>query len=127
MLYHIVADTICQLPITNDQEKPYVMPSCEELADSFAQDTEDNWSFPISITLIKSFQQQDKALVKKAESIDPTYTISPFCGGAVICHNHKVVIPQQLRRNHVVKWYHEMLCHPRKKKNLYTNTLHGQA
>ena len=53
------------------------MPSREELADSFAQDTEDNWSFPISITLIKSFQQRDNALVKKAESIDQAYYL-PF-------------------------------------------------
>jgi hypothetical protein len=65
------------------------MPSYEELADSFAQDTEDNWSFPISISLIKTFQQKDKSLVKKAEYIDPTYTISPYRGGAVICHNNK--------------------------------------
>jgi hypothetical protein len=48
------------------------------LADSFAQYTEDNWSFPISITLIKYFQQQDKSLVAKAEATDPTYTTSPF-------------------------------------------------
>jgi hypothetical protein len=56
---NIVADTLSWLlPTTNDPEKPYIMPSCEELADSSAQDTEDNWSFfPISITLIKSFQQ----------------------------------------------------------------------
>jgi hypothetical protein len=75
---NIVADTLSRLPTTNDPEKPYVMPSREELADSFVQDTEDNWSFPISITFFKSFQQQDKSLVKKAESIDPTYTISLF-------------------------------------------------
>jgi hypothetical protein len=50
---NIVADTLSRLPTTNDPKKPYVMPSGEELADSFAQDTEDNWSFPISITLIK--------------------------------------------------------------------------
>ena len=120
---NIVADSLSRLPTTNDPEKPYIMPSREELADSFAQDTEDNWSFPISITLIKSFQQKDKALVKKAKSIDPAYTISPFRGGAVICHNHKVVIPQQLR-NHVVKWYHEMLCHPGKKRTEETIRQH---
>ena len=120
---NIVADSLSQLPTTNNPEKPYIMPSREELADSFAQDTEDNWSFPISITLIKSFQQRDKAFVKKAESIDPAYTNSPFRGGAVICHNHKVVIPQQLR-NHVVKWYHEMLCHPGKKRTEETIRQH---
>jgi transposase InsO family protein len=120
---NIVADSLSRLPTTNNPEKPYIMPSREELADSFAQDTEDNWSFPISITLIKSFQQRDKALVKKAESIDPAYTISPFRGGAVICHNHKVVIPQQLR-NHVVKWYHEMLCHPGEKRTEETIRQH---
>jgi hypothetical protein len=73
------------------------MPSHEELADCSGQDTKEKWSFPISITLIKSFQQQDLDLVQKAESDDPTlYTISPFCGGAVICHHGtKVVIPIQ--------------------------------
>jgi hypothetical protein len=101
-----------------------VRPSREELADSFAQDTEDNWSFPISIRLIISFQQQDKSLVKKAESTDPTYSISPFCRGAVICHNHKVVIPMQLR-THMVKWYHEMLwCHPSKRRTEETICQH---
>jgi hypothetical protein len=58
---NILADTLLScLPTMNEPEKPYVMPSCEELADYFAQDTEDNWSFTISITLRKSFQQQDK-------------------------------------------------------------------
>jgi hypothetical protein len=51
----IVADMLSCLPPTNDTEKPYViMPSHEELADCFDQDTEENWPFPISITLIKS-------------------------------------------------------------------------
>jgi hypothetical protein len=56
---NIVADALSRLPTTNDPDKPYVMPSREELADCFAEDTEENWSFPISITLIKSFQQRD--------------------------------------------------------------------
>jgi hypothetical protein len=81
------------------------MPSHEELADCFIQETEENWSLPISITLIKSFQQQESHLVKKAESEHTTYTISPFCGGAVICHNNKVVSSLQLRTC-AVKWHH---------------------
>jgi hypothetical protein len=36
-------------------------------------------------------------LIRKEKSNDPTYTISPFCGGAVICHNNKIVIPLQLK------------------------------
>jgi hypothetical protein len=39
---NIVADTLSCLPTTNNPGKPYVMPSCEELADSFAQDTEED-------------------------------------------------------------------------------------
>jgi hypothetical protein len=109
-----VADTLSHFPTTNDPEKPYVMPSREELADCFAQDTEENWSFPISIGIIKSFQQQDLDLIKKEKSDNPRYTISPFRGRAVTCHNVKVVIPLQLR-SHVVKWYHKMLCHPSKR------------
>jgi hypothetical protein len=93
-------------------QKPYVMPSGEELAECFAQETEEKWCFsPISINLIKSFQQQDLYLIRKEKSNDPTYTISPFCGGALICHNNKIVIPLQLR-THIVKWYHKMLCRP---------------
>jgi hypothetical protein len=69
------------------------MPSREELADCFAKDVEENWSFPISITLIKSCQQQDLDLVQKAASDDPAHAISPFRGGAVICHNNKTVMP----------------------------------
>ena len=63
---NIVADALSRLPTTNDPEKPYVMPSREELADCFAEENENNWSFPISITLIKSFQQKDVRLVQKA-------------------------------------------------------------
>ena len=62
---NIVADLLSRLPTTNDPEKLYIMPSWEELADHFAQETENKWSFPISITLIKSFQQKDKNLTKK--------------------------------------------------------------
>jgi hypothetical protein len=75
---NIVADALSRLPTTNDPEKPYVMPTREELADCFAEENENNWSFPISITLIKSFQQKDVRLVQKAESDDPTYIISPL-------------------------------------------------
>ena len=77
---NIVADALSRLPTTSDPEKPYGMPSREELADCFPEETEENWSFPISITLIKSFQQQGLDLVQKAASNDPTYTISPFHG-----------------------------------------------
>jgi hypothetical protein len=54
---NIVADALSRLPAANDPEKPCVMPSHEELADCFAKDVEENWSFPISVTLIKSCQQ----------------------------------------------------------------------
>ena len=73
---NIVADTLSHLPTTNDPEKPHIMPSWEELADYFAQETEDKWTFPISITLIKSFQQKDKNLIKKAESDNPLFGFS---------------------------------------------------
>ena len=69
---------LSHLPTTNDPEKPHIMPSHEELADYFAQEKEEKWSFPISVTLIKSFQQKDTHLKKKIESNDPNYTISPF-------------------------------------------------
>jgi hypothetical protein len=68
----IVADTLSHLPTTNEPEKPYVMPSHEELAECFAQETEEKWSFPISINLIKSFQQQDLDLIRKEKSNNPT-------------------------------------------------------
>ncbi len=57
---NIVADSLSRLPTTNNPEKPYIMPSREELADSFAQDTEDNWSFPISITWLNLFNKEIK-------------------------------------------------------------------
>ena len=79
------------------------MPSREELADCFAEDVEEYWQFPVSVTLIKSYQPQ------KATSNDPTYAISPFRGITVICHNNKAVVtPLQ---THLVKWHHDMLCH----------------
>jgi hypothetical protein len=105
---NIVADALSRLPTTNDPEKPHVMPSREELADCFAEDVEENWSFPISIALIKSHQQQDLNLVQKAASDDPAHTVSPFRGGAVICHNDKTARPLPLRTT----WHNGVtMCH----------------
>jgi hypothetical protein len=80
-------------------------------------------SFPISVTLIKSYQQLDLDSVQKATSDDPTYANSPFRGGAVICHNHKVVMPLQLR-THVVKWCHKMLCQTGERRTEETTRQH---
>jgi hypothetical protein len=60
---NIVVETLSHLPTTNDPEKPYIMPSREEMAECFCQDVEEKWSFPISIPLIKSYQQKDLDLV----------------------------------------------------------------
>jgi hypothetical protein len=108
---NMVADALSRLPASNNPEKLCVMPSREELAECFAEDIEPAWSFPVSVALIKSFQQKNDDLIQKAASEDPTCDISPFRGGAVICHNDNVVTPLQLR-THVVKWHHEMSCHP---------------
>jgi hypothetical protein len=93
------------------------------LADCFAECVEENWSFPISVTLIKSYQQLDSDLVQKAASDDPACAISPFRGGAAICHNDKVAMPLQLR-THVVKWWHEMSCHPGERRTEETMHQH---
>jgi hypothetical protein len=120
---NIVADALHRLPAADDPEKPYVMPSREELADCFAKDVEEKWSFPISIALIKSFQQQDLDLAQKAASDDPTCAISPFRGGAAICHNDKKVTPLPLR-THAVQWCHEMSCHPGERRTEETMRQH---
>jgi hypothetical protein len=108
---NMVADALSRLPASYDPEKPCAVPSREELAECFAKDIEPTWPFPISIALIKSFQQRDNDLTQKAASDDPAHSVSPFRGGAVICHNDKAVMPLQLR-THVAKWCHKMLCHP---------------
>jgi hypothetical protein len=120
---NIVADAFSRSPASNDPEKPYVMPSREELADHFAKDVEENWSFPVKITLIKSYQQQDLDLAQKAASGDPTYTISPFRGGSVICHNDKTVMPLPLRKHvtHGVTKCYVILVKEAQKK-LWVNT-----
>jgi hypothetical protein len=107
---NIVADALSRLPATNDPEKPHVMPSPEELADCSAEDVEENWSFPVSITSIKSHQQQDLDLAQKAASDDPACTISPFRGGAAICHNNKTVTPLPLRAHTAQQWHHNVSC-----------------
>jgi hypothetical protein len=53
---NVAADGLIRLPATKDPEKPHVMPSRHELADCFAEDIQENWSFPVSATLIKSCQ-----------------------------------------------------------------------
>jgi hypothetical protein len=44
------ADALSRLPSGDEPEKPCVMPSPEELADCFAKNAEENWSFPVSVT-----------------------------------------------------------------------------
>jgi hypothetical protein len=100
-----------RLPAADDPEKPHVMPSREELADCFAKDVEENWSFPVSIASIKSHQQRDLDLAQKAASDNPAHAISPFRGGAATCHNNETVTPLPSRA-HVAQWCHKMSCHP---------------
>jgi hypothetical protein len=109
------ADALSRLPTADDPEKPCVIPSREELADCFAENAKENWLFPISVILIKSHQQSDLDLAEKATSNDPACAVSPFHGGAAICHKDKVAMPLQLS-THVVKWNHEMSCHPGKRR-----------
>jgi hypothetical protein len=108
---------------SDDLEKPHAVPSREELAEHFAEDIEPAWSFPVSIALIKSFQQRDNTLTQKAASDGPAHGISPFRGGAVISHNDKAVMPLQLR-THVAKWHHVMSCHPVEKRTEETMRQH---
>jgi hypothetical protein len=95
------------------------MPSREELADCFAEDVEEHWSFPVSIALIKSCQQRDLDLVQKAASDNPGHTTSPFRGGAAICHNDKTVTPLP-SRTHAVQWRHNVLWHPGERRTAET-------
>jgi hypothetical protein len=71
------ADALSRLPTANDSEKLCVMPSCEELAEYFAEDIEPTWLFPVSIALIKSFQQRDNDLTQKVASDGPAQSVSP--------------------------------------------------
>jgi hypothetical protein len=119
------ADALSRLPASDDPEKLCVVPSHEELAECFAEDVEPAWSFPVSIISIKSFQQRDDDLIQKAASNDPAHDISPFRGGAVICHNDKAVTPLQLR-THVEKWLvPQKVMSPRRKthRRNHTSTL----
>ena len=112
---NIVADTLSHLPATDDPEKPHIMPSREEMAECFARDIKESCSFPVSVTSIKSFQKQDSDLVRKAASDDPACTISPFRGGAEICHNNKTVTPLQLRTNSRCTMAPQNVMSPRQK------------
>jgi hypothetical protein len=118
------ADALSRLPASDDPEEPHAMPSREELAECFDEDIEPAWSsFPISIALIKSFQQRDNELTQKAASDDPAHSISPFRGGAAICHNNKAATPLQLRTQ-VAKQCHEMSCHPGERRTEETMRQH---
>jgi hypothetical protein len=67
---------------------------------------------------------EDSDLTQKAASDDPAHdAISPFRGGAVICHNNKTVMPLQLRI-HVVQWHHKMSCHPGERRTEETTRQH---
>jgi hypothetical protein len=118
------ADALGRSPIANDPEKPHIMSSCEELADCFAEKNEENWLFPVSVTSIKSHQQLILDSAEKAASDDPACAISPFRGGAVICHNNKVATPLQLR-THVVKWHHKIIPAKEVRRKPWVNTQHG--
>ena len=66
---------------------------------------------PVSFKVLARFQQNDRNL-QNTVARDSTLSRKTFHGGyQLICKGDKIYVPSQLRK-HVVKWYHEYLCHP---------------
>ena len=118
---NIVADALSRLPKVERsksecQEEVLDTPPTRKLAEAFALEKNDlpDHAFPISFKLTQKYQKNDKKLLQKAK-IDPSIRIKSFRGGEkcreLLCCNDKIIVPEQLQVP-MVKWYHEILCHP---------------
>jgi len=77
---------------------------------------EKNFDFnPLSYSNLDQAQQQDKELKKILKQDNSKYSVQDFHGGgktrSLVCYNDKIVVPRNLQE-HVVDWYHTVLCHP---------------
>ena len=70
-------------------------------------------AFPLSYRIIEREQAKDKELGKALSNT--IYRVKSFRGGGkvrtLICYSEKIAVPRTLRK-HVVRWYHDNLCHP---------------
>lgn len=106
-VHNIIADVLSRYPTTNNPEIREE-PTREKMGEIFAEDQLPGEIFPLNLRVLSRFQLKDSELSKA----DTPYSRQTFRGGEqLLCHNGKIVVPQELRR-HVVDWYHSYLMHP---------------
>ncbi len=77
--------------------------------DVFANHSEDDEIFPITVKEIAKEQKKDKMLKALAKS--DKYETLLIESIKVLCNDGKLVIPKSLQKQ-VVQWYHHYLQHP---------------
>ena len=108
---NVVADMLSRNPIDtsiepeNTLEGFYMLYECHGIEPDFSL-------HPVSYSNIYNAQ---KDLPKENHPYKDKYHMREFLGGgklrSLVCYNDKIVIPKKLQQ-HVIDWYHTVLCHP---------------
>ena len=111
---NVVADALSRLdkedkPIKDTLEMFYSI--MEALpTDTTEQDFSHN---PVSFEKLEKAQQQDSQIKQNLKK--DKYHLEDFVGGGktrtLVCNKEKIVVPKKITQ-HVVDWYHTVLCHP---------------
>ena len=117
---NVVADALSRLKlspsvVTEADPSKTDHPSSRQLAEAFALTKEDfSNTCPLTLKTLMREQQQDKALMKRAQS-SSGISLRSFHGGGkvrqVLVEGDKIIVPTSLQKP-IVEWYHTLLCHP---------------
>ena len=81
----------------------------------FIQDEFMNMGFALNVKMFKVHQDRDQELQKELKTAlknkSPSYSVKNGEGTDLIHLNNIIVVPSTLRER-VIKWYHDVLCHP---------------
>jgi hypothetical protein len=106
---NVVADALSRL----DTDVTHIPSHTVNVAEHYGQEKLSSDMFPVTYSLLDSYQRMDKPLQNLL--CKTGYHHHSFHGGGkiykLICKNKKIVIPNALQE-HVVRWYHNVLCHP---------------
>lgn len=105
---NVVADALSRMDTENTKGTP-------EFLHCFTVDDSDYAFHPLSYSHLHKAQELDTQIKKILHMKDTLYELKEYHGGGklfkLICYKSKIVVPKSLQ-NHIVDWYHTVLCHP---------------
>jgi len=75
--------------------------------------------FLIDYKLIAHMQHHDDVLLKSVQTNINEYETKPFRGCYILCKHGIICVPKVLQKR-LIRWYHDMLCHPGVKRLIKT-------